>query len=131
MLVFDTNIWVSYALTPESKTAILVKSALENHPFAFSEATFTELTEVLLREKFDPYVSKEGRIAFLKELSSKAEWYATKAIATECRDKNDNKFLDLARTCAADYLITGDNDLLVLSVYEKTPILTLADFAEI
>lgn len=30
-----------------------------------------------------------------------------------------------------DYLITGDNDLLVLNLFEKTKIISLADFVKI
>ena len=30
----------------------------------------------------------------------------------KCRDRNDQKFLDCAHTGRADYLVTGDPDLL-------------------
>jgi predicted nucleic acid-binding protein len=36
--------------------------------------------------------------------------------------------LSLAKDSQADYLITGDNDLLTLKIFEKTQILTMAEF---
>ena len=46
-------------------------------------------------------------------------------------DIDDNKFLDLASTGEADYLITGDQDLLSLDVYQNTRIIQPALFLRI
>jgi len=45
-----------------------------------------------------------------------------------CRDTKDNFLLELATDGKADFLITGDNDLLSLKKIEKTSILTIRDF---
>ena len=45
-----------------------------------------------------------------------------------CSDADDNKFLELALSGRARYLITGDSDLLVLVNYYETAILNPADF---
>jgi len=45
-----------------------------------------------------------------------------------CRDKRDNFWLELAKDGQADYLITGDDDLLVLKSFKQTKILKLKDF---
>ncbi len=47
-----------------------------------------------------------------------------------CRDPKDNFLLALAKDGDADYLITGDADLLVLKEFEKTKIVTLAEFED-
>ena len=47
-----------------------------------------------------------------------------------CRDPKDNKFLELAADGQADYLITGDQDLLVLHPFQATQIFTPAQFLE-
>ncbi|MEA5489407.1 MULTISPECIES: putative toxin-antitoxin system toxin component, PIN family [Pseudanabaena] len=47
---------------------------------------------------------------------------------TICRDRKDDKFLELAINRKADYLITGDRDLLVLHPFRNIQILTPADF---
>jgi len=48
-----------------------------------------------------------------------------------CRDVKDNYLLALSKDADADYLITGDKDLLVLKQFENTLIVTLAQFLEI
>ena len=45
-----------------------------------------------------------------------------------CRDKNDNDIISLAVSNNVDYLITGDNDLLVLKKYNKIKIISPRDF---
>ena len=44
------------------------------------------------------------------------------------RDPKDNKFLALAVSGQADYLITGDKDLLVLKSIGAIPIVSPAEF---
>jgi len=48
----------------------------------------------------------------------------------ECRDFKDNFLLNLAIDGKADYLITGDSDLLVIKKIKKTEIITWTDFIE-
>jgi uncharacterized protein len=40
-----------------------------------------------------------------------------------CRDLKDNMFLDLAFACNADYIISGDKDLLSIGTFESTKII--------
>ena len=44
------------------------------------------------------------------------------------RDPKDNFLLSLATDSKADYLVTGDNDLLELKSIGKTRIITLTDY---
>jgi uncharacterized protein len=45
-----------------------------------------------------------------------------------CRDEKDNFLLSLAFDGNADFLITGDQDLLELKKYKRTRIMTITDF---
>ncbi len=128
MLIFDTNIWVSYALSPHGKMRGDVQVAIALDDYAFSKDTFRELTEVLLRDKFDPYVSREKRIQFLKVAASGAQWFQAAHQVSDCRDPRDDMFLALALACEADFLVSGDQDLLVLNPYGKTRILTISEW---
>jgi uncharacterized protein len=47
---------------------------------------------------------------------------------TECRDQNDDKFLELAVNGHADVIVSGDADLLVLDTFRGIPIITPAAF---
>ena len=131
MLVFDTNIWVSYALSPGGVVGQCVDKAIDHNDYAFSEATFAELADVLMRPKFDPYFSQHARQDALRAIAANAQW-ETDIIqqATECRDPKDHIFLDLARACGANHLITGDEDLLVLDPYHDIRIVTPRWFME-
>ncbi|SPD76235.1 PilT protein domain protein [uncultured Desulfobacterium sp.] len=48
-----------------------------------------------------------------------------------CRDPDDIKILGLAVASNADYIVTGDKDLLVLESFQGIPILTPRSFSEI
>ena len=48
-----------------------------------------------------------------------------------CRDVKDNFLLSLSKDAKADFLITGDYDLLVLKTFEATQIVTMAEFYSI
>ena len=128
MLIIDTNIWVSYALSNKGAVAQSLKAVLQKNSYAFSDHTFRELTEVLLREKFDPYFSRESRVKILKDIANAAEWFNPTEVITDCRDPKDNVFLELAVTCDPFAIITGDQDLLSLNPYRGIPILSLTDF---
>ena len=48
-----------------------------------------------------------------------------------CSDADDNKFLELAVSGNASYIITGDKDLLILNTYQGIAIITPANFLSI
>ncbi len=94
----------------------------------FSEATFQELQDVLGRAKFDPYLSREKRLHFLSEMRGLSQIVSITRTFMQCRDAKDNKFLDVAVCGHADYLITGDQDLLELHPFEGVSILSPSAF---
>ena len=49
---------------------------------------------------------------------------------TICRDPKDNFLLELAKDGKADYLLTGDKDLLELKKFGKTKIQTISTFID-
>lgn len=129
-VVFDTNVLVSRLLAAkESPPAQAVRLVMEGTAVhLFSEATFQELGDVLSRPKFDSYLSREKRLHFLFEMRELSEFVTINRTFSICRDPRDNKFLDLAVCGNADYLITGDEDLLELHPFEGVSILSPASF---
>ena len=87
-----------------------------------------ELREVLARSKFERYVKLSNRLAFLQVLQRRAEVVRVTSNLTICRDPKDDMLLALAVDGNADYLITGDQDLLVLHPFRSIRILSPADF---
>ena len=65
---------------------------------------------------------------FLKALHAICEIVPIEKIIIACRDSKDDKFLELAVNGYADFIITGDKDLLVLHPFESIPILSPFDF---
>ena len=135
MVIFDTNVLVSAALIRGSQPDAALRAMLARDiPMLFSESTFEELSEVLMREKFDRYVSRAARVAFLDQLNRSAIIIGDSALGVRidiCRDPADNRFLELALATASKFIITGDADLLVLDPFRKVRILTVGAFVEV
>ena len=132
MVVFDTNVLVSAVLIQGSRADRCVRAVLEHqHPLIFSKATFEELSDVLLRSKLDRYVSKAARRSLLETWESAAVFFPDTAlheVVRDCRDPDDDKFLELALACRATAIVTGDPDLLVLDPWRGIRIVKPADF---
>ena len=127
--VIDTNILISaFLLTETSNAALTLKKARDTGKIIMSEESFTELFDVLVRPKFDKYISLDKRLQLLADLKSIIKKVTVETKITVCRDPKDNKFLELAIAGNASCIVTGDNDLLVLNPFNKIPILTPADF---
>jgi putative PIN family toxin of toxin-antitoxin system len=128
--VFDTSAVVSALLFEQSVPGRAFYAALDRGEILLSQATATELTEVLSRKKFDRYVTREEREQFLVMLLREATVVEIGEEVRACRDRKDDKFLELAVNGRASCLITGDEDLLILHPFRGMPILTPAQFLE-
>jgi putative PIN family toxin of toxin-antitoxin system len=80
------------------------------------------------REKFRKYFSGNDIDELSVKMRKVAKIIQTTTIQTQCRDSKDNFLLELAVDGKADYLITGDNDLLELNTVHKTKIVKIEDF---
>ena len=128
-LVIDTNVLVSAALLARSVPRQAVDRAIDHGVLLFSKSTMDELKRVLLRPKFDRYLSREERAIFLAQLVSVAEMVPAIQIIRECRDPNDDKFLEVAVNGRADVIVTGDADLLAMNPWRGINILSPAEYS--
>ena len=128
--VLDTNLIVSAALLEKSVARQAFEVALLQGSILISESLQAELSEVILRDKFDRYLSAEKRLRFLTSFISLAVPTAVPQSITICRDPKDNMILDLAVCGQASYILTGDKDLLVLHPFRDISILSPHDFLE-
>nr|WP_312372294.1 putative toxin-antitoxin system toxin component, PIN family [Delftia acidovorans] len=129
-LVIDTNLWISRLLMPTGMAAKSVDQALGCATVSMSQQTLAELSEVLLRPKFDRYVSREDRRRFLLLLDGVVRRISVTRQVSVCRDPKDDKFLDVALNGGAQMIVTGDQDLLVLHPFQGIEILEPADFLD-
>ena len=129
--VFDTNSLLSASLLRHSKNKKTLIRAIELGTIAISIKSLIEIVEVLFRRKFDSYFWDENeRWSIINELEVNSELFNPTISIQACRDTKDNKFLELAITCGAPCIVTGDKDLLVLHPFRGIPIMTASDFLE-
>ena len=93
-----------------------------------------EIEEVINRERIIKLtkMSKDERADFMGKLIERSDVTAGKQLLQiVSRDIKDDKFLACAIEAKTDYIITGDEDLLVLKKYEELKIITPREFIEI
>ncbi|NET11561.1 MAG: putative toxin-antitoxin system toxin component, PIN family [Okeania sp. SIO1H6] len=127
-IVIDTNIIVSALIFSTSTTMQPFREAKENGLILISAEILSELIDVLSRQKFDRYLSREIREYFLANLTKETELIAITETIDICRDPKDNKFLELAVSGNATHIITGDKDLLELHPFRDILIVTPSQF---
>lgn len=126
--VFDTNSLISTALLPKSINKLALQKAEKLGNIVLSKETLSELADVLLRPKFDKYLTIEERLEFVDRVEARYECIKVVSNFTDCRYTKDNKFLNLAFDAKASCLISGDKDLLILHPFHNIPILNATDF---
>jgi len=127
-IVADTNCLVSRLLLPSSVPGDAVRKAVDSGLLLVSEATMNELADVLARPKFDRYIRLADRQQFLRLLGRVAEFVPVVYPVRECRDRKDDKFLEVALNGKADLIITGDADLLDLHPWQGIAVLSPAQY---
>lgn len=93
-----------------------------------SQALSEELDEVINRQRFERYVTRQERAAFLRNLLRMASSVRITETVQACRDPKDDKILELAVNGRADYIVTGDDDLLVMDPFRGITIIRPAEF---
>ena len=96
-----------------------------------SQALSEELDDVLSRPRFERYVTWQERTTFLRDLFRMAVSVPITETVRVCRDPKDDKILELAVNGRADYIVTGDDDLLVMNPFRGIAIIRPAEFLAI
>jgi len=107
-VVLDTNVIISAVCFPASLPRYIFQAVGEQHTLLFSEALMDEVEEVLLRDKFDRFLSRRKRIETLIELNTVAVFLPITSAPRVIRDESDNAVLAVAIDGQADYLVTGN-----------------------
>jgi uncharacterized protein len=127
-IVLDTNTVMSATLFPKSITRQAFDKAYDYFQIVCSQKTFTELETVSLRPKFNKYMPENERLLVVEGFKKKVIFIEPTETITDFRDSKDNKFLELAVASDAQFIVTGDIDLLVLNPYRGITILKSGDF---
>ena len=129
-VVIDTNIWISFLIGKllagfddyilEGQLAVVI-----------SDEQLEEITTVLGRPKFRKHFSPDDIDEFLSLLYKSARIVKIHHTIKDCRDEKDNFILETALRGKADYIVTGDKDLLVLNPYRGKKIIGFREFEDI
>jgi putative PIN family toxin of toxin-antitoxin system len=128
-IIIDTNLWISFLIKKNftrldeiifSKKCVLI----------FSEELLEEFLTVAKRPKFRRFFSSSDIEEILETIQEYAEFIEVTSKTEVCKDPKDNFLLSLSMDGNADFLLTGDSDLLILTKFRKTSIITISDFLD-
>ncbi|MBI9037545.1 MAG: putative toxin-antitoxin system toxin component, PIN family [Bacteroidales bacterium] len=129
-MILDTNIWIGYLI---SKELFWIDNFFEQNDFEllFSDRLLSEFFRVIQRPKIKKYFSKEKLYQLIDRFEDYGTMIEPKSKIQQCQDSNDDFLLELAIDGTADFLVTGDKDLLVLETIGDCKIITLKILKEI
>lgn len=126
-IIIDTNIWISVFINKDFQS--FIKKILENDIKIISSAQqIEEISTVLTRPKLAVLIDKNLVGEFLVLFLKSVDLVESNVKIRDCRDEKDNFILEAAVSGKADFIITEDNDLLVLDPYKDLRIVHVKDF---
>ena len=130
VVVLDTNLVLSALVFAGGRLALL-RSAWQSSRCVplVSKATASELMRVLAYPKFKlSAADRDELLADYLPYCHSVRIPARLPKLPQCRDANDQMFIELAAVGKADLLVTGDRDLLVLAPAFRRRIVTAEAF---
>lgn len=126
-VIFDTNVLISFLI---GKKLLIIKNLIAERQLIIilSNQLLLELRTVTQRPKLAKYFPKQKAEELIELLQVIGQKHDAIPFHQLSRDPKDNFLLDLADISKADYLVTGDKDLLILNPFKVTRILTPSDF---
>ncbi len=129
-VVVDNNCWISFLIGRRlSKLVDLLSD--ERVILVICGELLAELRDVTSRPKFAKYFNQsdvESLIDFMQIIGETIESQQSVKI---CRDAADDYLLALAAEAKAEYLVTGDDDLLVIKEIDACQIVDVSTFEQI
>lgn len=125
--VFDTNVLIAAFLTEGICAKLLIRARKRDFDLILCDAILQEFERVLKKK----FAASPSEISDISALLSEAACDIRRridTIAPVCRDPDDDPILACAQEAVADYIVTGDEDLLVLKSYEGTGIISPREF---
>lgn len=137
-VLLDTNLFISYLLTPPDRSGTIGRIVEAGFGGEFTlllpEEVPRELGESIVAKPFlRDRIAADDLLAFIALLREVAELLPPieEPYPAVTRDPDDDYLLAHALLAGADYLVSGDKDLLSLSPIEGLTILSPTDFAKL
>ena len=130
-VILDSNIWVSFLIGHQLQgmREILANPAVEVY---CCPQLVAEVVDVAGRDKIRKYVTDSDTETLLRIINAYCHSVELSHEArSSVRDPKDLYLLSLAETVEADYLVSGDADLLVLKQHKATQLIKLSEFRDL
>ena len=128
-IIIDTNVWISFLIGKELRN---LKDLIVNDKvkIILTDQLINEIKLVTSRDKLKKYFDQDKVTELISLFDILADKVKLSKIDKICRDPKDDFLLALSKESKANYLITGDKDLLDIKVYGRTRIVTVRQFRE-
>ena len=127
-VVLDANVIIA-AFAARGLCESVLEVCLSDHEIILSDHLLTESRRYLIRKLRLP---DEVAASIVELLTEKSTLFQPVDVPEgSCRDKDDLPVLGLALASAADCIVSGDKDLLVLGEFRGIPIYSPRTFADI
>lgn len=124
-VVLDTNVIIA-AFAARGLCAEIFEVCLAEDTIIISEHILSEVRENLIKKI---HLKKDIVQNIIEYLRDTAELFEPQQIdKSACRDKDDLKIIGAALNGNADFIVTGDNDLLALKEYKGIKIITPREY---
>ena len=125
--VFDTNVLLAAFLTEGVCAKLLTRARKQQFNLITCPFILHEFERILTKKFSATKQEKENALALITE-AAKDIVHPSETPAGVCRDKDDDNVLACALEADADYLVTGDKDLLQMKAFRGIRIITPRDF---
>ena len=125
--VFDTNVLIAAFLTEGICAKLLIRARRRDFDLILYDGILQEFKRVL-QKKFAASPHEMSEALIILSAAAQDILGQTDSIAPICRDPDDDLILACARDAVADYIVTGDEDLLVLKNYDGISIINPRKF---
>ena len=122
-VVLDTNVLVAAFLTEGICYKLLLRARKKEYDLVLSADIIAEF-EGVLKRKLSLSQSELSDVRNLLAEATREVCQEVGPIGPISRDPDDDRILACARASSASYLVTGDEDLLVMGSYEGIRIVT-------
>lgn len=125
--LFDTNVLLAAFLTEGVCAKLLTRARKQQFNLITCPFILHEFERILTKKFSATKQEKENALALITEAAQEIVQPSEPPVGA-CRDKDDDNVLACALEAAADYLVTGDKDLLHLKVFRGIRIIIPRDF---
>jgi len=125
--VFNTNVLVAAFVSEGVCSKLLTRARKRQFRLFISPFILQEFERVLIRKIAVPKGEARDTVRLVSEAAD-VILHPPELETPICRDSNDDKVLACSLAAKADYLVTGDADLLDLRSFQNTLIISPRDF---